>query len=41
MLAGSPDAVLLLDIDNALLIDVNHLAEQLFGLPLASCCKPA
>lgn len=34
ILAGSPDAVLLFDIDNQRLIDVNHLAEQLFGLPL-------
>lgn len=34
ILAGSPDAVLLFDIDNALLIDANHLAEQLFGRPL-------
>ncbi|APA69201.1 ATP-binding protein [Janthinobacterium sp. 1_2014MBL_MicDiv] len=35
ILAGSPDAVLLFDIDNKLLIDANHLAEELFGLPLA------
>lgn len=35
VLAGSPDAVLLFDIDHALLIDANHLAEQLFGRPLA------
>ncbi|OBV38645.1 ATP-binding protein [Janthinobacterium psychrotolerans] len=35
ILAGSPDAVLLFDIDNALLIDANHLAEKLFGMPLA------
>ncbi|MGK5079078.1 ATP-binding protein [Janthinobacterium sp. HLX7-2] len=35
ILAGSPDAVLLLDIDNSLLIDANHLAEELFGMPLA------
>lgn len=35
ILAGSPDAVLLFDIDNRLLIDANHLAEQLFGMPLA------
>jgi signal transduction histidine kinase/PAS domain-containing protein len=34
ILAGSPDAVLLFDIDNSLLIDANHLAEELFGLPL-------
>ncbi len=34
ILAGSPEAVLLFDIDNQLLIDANHLAEQLFGLPL-------
>ncbi|PHV14876.1 histidine kinase [Janthinobacterium sp. BJB303] len=33
ILAGSPDAVLLFDIDNSLLIDANHLAEELFGLP--------
>ena len=36
ILAGSPDAVLLFDIDNALLIDANHLAEKLFGMPQAS-----
>ena len=35
ILAGSPDAVLLVDIDNKLLIDANHLAESLFGMPLA------
>ena len=35
ILAGSPDAVLLFDIDNSLLIDANHLAEELFGMPLA------
>ena len=35
ILAGSPDAVLLFDIDNKLLIDANHLAEDLFGMPLA------
>ena len=35
ILAGSPDAVLLFDIDNKLLIDANHLAESLFGMPLA------
>ncbi|WP_226929449.1 PAS domain-containing sensor histidine kinase [Janthinobacterium aquaticum] len=35
VLAGSPDAVLLFDIDHAVLIDANHLAEQLFGRPLA------
>ncbi|MEG0881106.1 MAG: ATP-binding protein [Janthinobacterium sp.] len=35
ILAGSPDAVLLFDIDNRLLIDANHLAEELFGMPLA------
>ncbi|MNK62079.1 Sensor protein ZraS [compost metagenome] len=35
ILAGSPDAVLLFDIDNGLLIDANHLAEELFGMPLA------
>ncbi|KAB8061843.1 ATP-binding protein [Janthinobacterium violaceinigrum] len=35
ILAGSPDAVLLFDIDNRLLIDANHLAEDLFGMPLA------
>ena len=34
ILAGSPDAVLLFDIDNSLLIDANHLAEELFGMPL-------
>ena len=36
ILAGSPDAVLLFDIDNALLIDTNHLAEKLFGMPQAT-----
>lgn len=36
ILAGSPDAVLLFDIDNRLLIDANHLAEELFGMPLAA-----
>ena len=36
ILAGSPDAVLLFDIDNALLIDANHLAEKLFGMPQAT-----
>ncbi len=36
ILAGSPDAVLLFDVDNALLIDANHLAEKLFGMPQAS-----
>ncbi|OYO27510.1 ATP-binding protein [Janthinobacterium sp. PC23-8] len=36
ILAGSPDAVLLFDIDNALLIDANHLAEKMFGMPQAS-----
>ena len=35
ILTGSPDAVLLFDLDNALLIDANHLAETLFGMPLA------
>nr|WP_314625003.1 ATP-binding protein [uncultured Janthinobacterium sp.] len=35
ILAGSPDAVLMVDIDNKLLIDANHLAESLFGMPLA------
>ena len=35
ILAGSPDAVLLFDIDNKLLIDANHLAEELFGMPQA------
>ena len=34
ILAGSPDAVLLFDIDNSLLIDANHRAEELFGMPL-------
>src|SRR5471032_1731718 len=36
ILAGSPDAVLLFDIDNEVLIDSNHLAEELFGLPQAA-----
>ncbi len=36
ILAGSPDAVLLFDIDNKLLIDANHLAEELFGMPQAA-----
>ena len=31
VLAGSPDAVALLDVDNARLIDANHRAAQLFG----------
>jgi len=34
VLAGSPDAVLLFDIDHGLLIDANRLAEQLFGRAL-------
>ena len=31
VLAGSPDAVVLLDVDNARLIDANHRAAHLFG----------
>ncbi|MDC8758336.1 GAF domain-containing sensor histidine kinase [Janthinobacterium fluminis] len=48
VLAGSPDAVVLLDIDNDRLIDVNHHAGRLFGLGidallqsnLAALCPP-
>ncbi|MBB5610279.1 MULTISPECIES: ATP-binding protein [unclassified Janthinobacterium] len=36
ILAGSPDAVLLFDIDNKVLVDANHLAQDLFGLPQAA-----
>ncbi|WP_317203028.1 ATP-binding protein [Janthinobacterium sp.] len=49
VLAGSADAMLLYDVDNARLIDANHRAEHLFGLDvaallqasLASLCPPA
>ena len=48
VLAGSPDAVVLLDVDNDCLIDANHRAEELFGLPqdallranLVNLCPP-
>ncbi len=33
MLAGSPDTVVLLDVDSGTLVDVNNNASELFGLP--------
>jgi signal transduction histidine kinase len=48
MLAGSPDTVVLLDIDSGMLVDVNPNAAALFGVPedllleqpLVSLCPP-
>ncbi len=48
MLAGSPDTVVLLDLDSGTLVDVNANASELFGLPedallgktLLSLCPP-
>jgi signal transduction histidine kinase len=33
MLAGSPDTVVLLDVDSGMLVDVNSNASELFGMP--------